>query len=128
MKWFSLHARVIDPSALSDKLRSALAGIEYHDEVCVGAHFKLTGIDKAAHLETRDLAERYLEACEGVFAKRYGADAIELTIGAVTLATRAVGGETRKRETARQRVEEDTRIVQARLDQGVFAPNKRPKL
>lgn len=115
MKWFSLHARVIDPGALSDKLRYALAGIEYHDEVCVGAHFKLTGIDKAAHLEIRDLAERYLEACEGV-------------IDAVTLATRAVGGEARKRETARQRVEEDTRIVQARLDQGVFSPNKRPKL
>lgn len=80
--------------------------------ITIGPHFRLTGMDGAAHLATLELAERARTALLPRFQKRYGPE--------TDIEVRECGGQWL------ERIEKDSAIVQARLDQGVFAPNKRP--
>jgi hypothetical protein len=86
-----------------------------HGQITIGPHFRLCGPDGAAHLATLELAERAREALLPRFRKRYGSET-EIRIGFCE-----VGG-----SYGLKRIEKDTTIVQARLDQNVLAPNKRP--
>ncbi|MEJ2629620.1 MAG: hypothetical protein P8015_00050 [Acidihalobacter sp.] len=122
MDWYTLRVDV-DDGAIPVGLRSMVARLEYQQEQFVGAHFKIGGLDKAVRLDTRELAEQYAEACKTVFAKRYSTNAIDLTIQSVE-----GGNGMRSEKSDRKRVEEDSRMVRARLEQQVYVPNKRPEL
>lgn len=121
MDWYTLRAHFDDAGAVPYGLRALLGRLEYQDELFVGAHFKIGGLDKAVCLDTHELAERYAEKCAEVFAKRYKTDSVRLAIDKVK---GGVSGE----KADRKRVEEDSRMVRARLKQQVYAPNKRPEL
>ena len=123
MDWYTLRADFDDPKAIPNGLHSMLARLEYKQELFVGAHFKIGGLDKAACLDTRELAEQYAQACRGVFAKRYSSNAIDLDVQAMS-----GGTSMRSEKSDRERVAADSQMVRARLEQRVYAPNKRPEL
>jgi hypothetical protein len=84
-------------------------------QLSIGPHFRLTGMDGAAHLATLELARRTREALLPRFQKRYGPET------EIEIQECGIGG-----ANGLKRIEKDTAIVQARLDQNVLAPNKRP--
>lgn len=82
------------------------------DECFVSANTKLCDFANSACLSSESLARRYLEALLPILKKRYG-DGIRLSVF-----DRGPQG----------RPEFDDSLVTARIEQGVFAPNRRPKM
>lgn len=86
-----------------------------HSEIRIGPHFRLCSFAGAAHIATIELAERTREALLPRFQKRYGPETeIRIEIYEVSGAY------------GLKRIEKDTAIVLARLDQNILAPNKQP--
>lgn len=81
------------------------------DGCFVSANTKLCDFANSACLSSESLAKRYLEALFPVLRKRYG-NGIRLSVF-----DRGPQG----------RPEFDDALVTARIEQGVFAPNRRPK-
>jgi len=85
------------------------------NQLFIGPHFRLCGVNGAASLVSRELAERTREALLPRFQKRYGNDT-DIII--------------EECETTNERflklIERDSAIVQERLDKGYLAPNKKP--
>lgn len=82
------------------------------DECFVSANTKLCDFANSACLSSESLARRYLEALLPILKNRYG-DGIRLSVF-----DRGPQG----------RPEFDDSLVTARIEQGVFAPNRRPKM
>lgn len=82
------------------------------DGCFVSANTKLCDFSNSACLSSESLAKRYLEALLPVLRKRYG-DGIRLSVY-----DRGPQG----------RPEFDDTWVSARIDQGNFAPNRRPRM
>lgn len=82
------------------------------DGCFVSANTKLCDFSNSACLSSESLAERYLEVLLPVLRKRYG-DAIRLSVY-----DRGPQG----------RPEFDDTLVTARIDQGNFAPNRKPRM
>ena len=82
------------------------------DGCFVSANTKLCDFSNSACLSSESLAKRYMEALLPVLRKRYG-DGIRLSAY-----DRGPQG----------RPEFDNTLVTARIDQGNFAPNRRPKM
>lgn len=95
-----------------------LAYAQYKDELFVGPHVRLTGIDKGAHLEDRELAGRYADAVLPILERRYG-DGCAVEV----LEVQESG-----RSGLKEQILRHSEIVKSRLLTGNFAPNKRPEL
>ncbi|WP_143752300.1 hypothetical protein [Burkholderia sp. SRS-W-2-2016] len=91
-------------------LQSHTFALQAKDGCFLSANTKLAGYDKAVTLTSEALAERFRAAILGVMKKRHGED-VELIV-----------------EPGGQRKSADDELVNARISQGVFAPNKRPAL
>jgi hypothetical protein len=100
---------------MSWTIRVEGANIQWHtfalqakDGCYLSANTKLVGYEKAVTLSTESLTRRFREAVLELMRKRHG-DKVELVV--------ELGG--RKNGT-------DDVLVEARIAQDVFAPNKRP--
>jgi hypothetical protein len=78
-------------------------------ECFLSAHTKLVGVDKAVLLSTRDLAESFREATLLTLRRRHG-EAVRSTVATCRTSE----------------VQVDDLLVQARIREGAFAPNRRP--
>lgn len=83
-----------------------------YDECYVSANTKLCDFSISACLSSEALAKRYADALEPVFRIRYG-EGVRLTV-----ADRGPQG----------RPEFDDPLVEARIEQGIFAPNRKPAI
>lgn len=84
--------------------------LQEKDGCYVSENTKLAFVDRTAILSSKALAERFAEALYPLMRKRHGA-AVELAVMEIT--------------GAQVQTKSDV-IVQARIDQKNFAPNKRP--
>lgn len=85
-----------------------------HDEIYLGPHVRLSGMSGMAHIESRELAEEFAEACVPRLQKRYGAETRVEVVQCRATSTKALA----------KRIEKDTHIVKQRLATGNLAPNK----
>ncbi len=69
-----------------------------------------------AHIGTKELAERFAEACAPIFQKRYGNQT----------ALHVVQWEATTSHHLDARIRKDTEIIQKRLETGNLSPNKAP--
>ena len=93
---------------------------ERNNGVFVSPHTRAAAGDaKAARLRSRALAEKVVKALLPVVRGRYG-DHIELRVVEVRVNTMS--------PTLVKRIEADSMMLEARIDQSVFAPNKLPAL
>jgi hypothetical protein len=76
----------------------------------LSANTKLVGVDKAVLLSNKELAQSFLDATLPTLCRRHG-DAVRCTVASF--------------HTSQAQVDDDL-LVQARIKEGVFAPNKRP--
>jgi hypothetical protein len=95
----------------------------YKGDIYLSPHTKAVSPEKAAHLATRDLAERAAAALAPIARKRYGDAARIVVVPVCTFG----GGKLSMARTA-ARIKADTEMLEARIAQGVFAPNKRPSM
>lgn len=107
----------VDAPLLSENLRNSLAYQIHHDELYVSPNLKLSSKLAAAHINDRQTAESYVEACCKVFERRYGSP-ITLRIDYCS--------ETTSKKLA-HRIERDSALIRARLEQQCFSPNRRPQ-
>jgi hypothetical protein len=92
-------------------------------DIRLSAHTKAVSPDKGARLATRELAERAAAALAPVIRKRHGDDARIV----VTPVREWGGGKLAAARTAAL-IKADTAMMEARIAQGLFAPNKRPSI
>ena len=97
---------------------NSLTHQQMRDEMWVGPHVRLTGMSGMAHIGSKNLADRYLQACIPVFDKRYKDG----------YAAGVVEWEGSSNKRLLTRVEKDSEIIKERLKTGNMAPNKRPKI
>jgi hypothetical protein len=88
-------------------------------EMYLSANGALSG-PKQCQLDTRELAEKFLEAYMPRLQKRYGADVQADVIPCETICS---GESSLKRLKAR--IEADSKIARKRLETGLLAPNAR---
>tara|TARA_R110000737_G_scaffold353249_1_gene403556 strand:+ start:2587 stop:2946 length:360 start_codon:yes stop_codon:yes gene_type:complete len=115
-KWYQICFEV-------DELSGGLA-FDFHyqfekDNIYISPHVKLAGHAKVAQLESKPLAQRYLERCLPIFQKRYG-DSVELTIIECQSSPYC--------KKTLTRIQSDSLLVKARLTQNIMVPNKKPIL
>lgn len=104
--------RVDMPDSASPK---PLHSQQYKDGMWVGAHTKPSGDGAAAMLNSRELADDYLNSLLPVYEKRYGSET-KLEIVMVQ------GGLSKK---DKDRLQIHSKTVRARIDTNNFAPNKK---
>jgi hypothetical protein len=93
------------------RIQSPTFAIQSKDDCYVSANTKLVAIDKAVSLSSEQLAERFRDAILDVMRKRHG--------DVVTLHIQWCSSSGDKRGF-------DDALVLARIQQNMFAPNKRP--
>jgi len=89
-----------------------------NDELFISPHVKLAGYSKEAHIENIKLAKEFLDKCLPIFQKRYGNDS-KLEI------IKCSNGQN---NNLTKRIQQDTKIIQARLKTNNMAPNKKVNL
>jgi hypothetical protein len=100
-----------------------LAYYSHKHQVFLSPHTKAVSMDLAAHLESLEVATRAAKSLGPIARKRYG-DAARIEV--VPIRERGGGDSSTKRTLAR--IKADTAMMEARIAQGVFAPNKRPSM
>jgi hypothetical protein len=115
-KWYQI--------AVSTKELSAGLIVNFHyqlekEKICISPNVKLAGDVKEARIENKILAQRYLERCLPIFQKRYG-NSVELSI--IECQTTSLCDRTIKR------IQRDSILIKARLEQNIMSPNKKPIL
>ncbi|WP_243374584.1 hypothetical protein [Geotalea sp. SG265] len=89
-------------------------------ELFLSADGLVAGFNRMAHLESRELAERFLEAYMPRLQKRYGADVQVEVFGWEGIPGRKLS----QRELAR--IKSDSDMAQKRLETGILAANQKP--
>lgn len=89
------------------------------DGLYLSPHGLLAGFNKMAYLDSRELAEKFLDAYMPRLQARYGAD-LEAKIEEWS-----DKGPVSKRDAAR--IKRDSYMAQKRLETGVLAANRRPE-
>lgn len=87
------------------------------DCLMISPNVRLAGFNREACISNELLANNYMARCLPIFRKRYG-DIVKLEV--VKVKTHQL------REKDRIRIEKDSSLIQARLEQNVMAPNKTP--
>jgi hypothetical protein len=105
------------------KLPPMLAYQIHKNHVFVSPHTKAVDMSQGAYLRSLDLANRAATALVTIVRKRYGDEArIEV------VPVRGGGGGSSAMDRLRRRIEEDSAMLDARVAQRIFAPNKRPAI
>jgi len=87
--------------------------------ICISPNVRLAGDVKEARIESKILAQQYLDRCLPIFKKRYG-DNVELSI--MECQTSCTNKRTIKR------IQDDSTLIKARLKQNIMVSNKKPLL
>lgn len=90
---------------------------EYRDELYLSANGAMAGLGKEAHLDSPELAARFIEAYLPRLQKRYGAD-----VGVKTVKITSNGYADR----TRARITKDSDLARKRLETGILASNCKP--
>ena len=104
---------VIAPNALTaapDTLHYA----KHRGELFISPHVRMSGLDGAARIESRELAEQFVVAIMPRLIKRYGKDT---TLNIMEVACS-------DGHWARKKIAEHSEIIRKRLNTENFAPNK----
>ncbi len=117
IKWYQVNVEASQLSQLSPGLAYSLAYLNYKGVMYLSPHVRIAG-DSAAMIHSKDLAQAYANACEPIFAKRGQA----VTFKVVPCEC----PDTKRNQAVHARIEEHSIFIQARLDQNIMAPNKRP--
>lgn len=107
--WYELKPR-LDGAAPGNVWQN-----EEHNELSIGPHTRLAGLQGGAIIRSRELAEAFRTALIPVFQRRYP-DGIDIEVVPCT------GPWTKRLEKAANR---DEAIIQARLATDNFSPNKK---
>ena len=83
--------------------------------ICISPNVRLAGDTKEARIESEALALQYLERCLPIFQKRYGNDVALSIMKCQTSCTR---------ERTLKRIQNDSTLIKARLEQNIMASNK----
>ena len=108
---------------ISGDVPDQLAYQAHKGSVWLTANTKLADGGLAAHLRSEDLARRAAEALTPILKKRRGESASIRVVPAT-----GGGGGRSAEEALERRINRDSTLMEARLAQRVFAPNKRPVL
>lgn len=116
LKWYQIRVDV-------DELSTGLT-FNFHYQldkgnICISPNVRLAGDVKEARIESKALAQQYLERCLPIFKKRYG-DNVELFI--MECQTSSLNKRTLKR------IQDNSTLIKARLEQNMMASNKKPIL
>jgi hypothetical protein len=87
--------------------------------ICISPNVRLAGDVKEARIESISLAQQYLDRCLPIFQRRYG-NKVELSI--MECQTSCSNKRTLKR------IQDDSTLIKARLEQNIMASNRKPKL
>lgn len=116
IKWYQICVDV-------DKLSSGLTvNFNYQLEkgnIFISPNVRLAGDVKEARIENIHLAQQYLDRCLPIFQKRYGIS-VKLSI------MECQSSCSNKRTLTR--INSDSAIIKARLEQDIMTPNKKPTL
>jgi seryl-tRNA(Sec) selenium transferase len=89
------------------------------ENICISPNVRLAGHVKEARIESISLAQQYLDRCLPIFQRRYG-NKVELSI--MECRTSCSNKRTIKR------IQDDSTLIKARLEQNIMASNKKPIL
>ncbi len=87
--------------------------------ICISPNVRLAGDVKEARIESKILAQQYLERCLPIFQKRYG-ESVELSIMECQSSC--------TRKSTLNRIKNDSTLIKARLKQNIMVSNKKPIL
>ena len=116
IKWYQI---CVDAGELSTGLT-----INFHYQlekgnICISPNVRLAGHVKEARIESTSLAQQYLDRCLPIFQKRYGNN--------VKLSIMECQGSSLDKITVK-RIQNDSALIKARLEQNIMASNKKPIL
>jgi len=114
-EWFQI--KVSDVQLSSKQMFMYFSQLE-KDELHISPHVKLAGFSKEAHISNIKLAKEFLDKCLPIFQRRYGN---ETRLEIIKCTSHSMHNQ------ISQRVEKDSMLIKARLDQNIMAPNKKPK-
>jgi hypothetical protein len=112
-KWYKIS---VDNAELSKGLIFSFHYQLHKYALYLSPHVRLAGMTKEAHIETKELAEEFKEKCLPIKKKRYGDDT---TLTVEEWSTPNVYNSLKKR------IDNDTKIIKARLAQNNVTPNKK---
>ncbi|WP_394165652.1 hypothetical protein [Neptunomonas phycophila] len=112
-EYYSLSINLL--SDIQEGLHCKLFSLIEKQSVFISPNSTLCGFGKEAHLETLDLATRYKEKLIPIFIARYGKN-FEINLHKCST----------NRKSAIKKVEKDSKLVKARLEKNMMAPNKKP--
>jgi hypothetical protein len=115
-EWYQICVHADD---LSDGLTLNFSYQLEKGNICISPNVRLAGDVKEARIESKPLAQKYLDRCLPIFQKRYGNN-VELSI--MLCQTSCSSNRTLKR------IKKDSAIIEARLEQNIMAPNQKPIL
>ena len=118
MEYFEIAVEEVEGlgSGQSGMLHAALE----KDGTYLSPNVRLCAGNKAAMLDSAELAQAYIDACKPIFVKR--GQSLEFTILSGLADTGGFDGFARLEEA----VKRDSDLVRARIEQGVMAHNRKP--
>ena len=106
--YFAIKPRLADHAPISVRYQ------DEKDELFLGPNVRLAGHIGMAHIETRELAEQFSEACAPRLQKRYGVATQLQVVECQALTERKLLA----------RIQRDSETIRKRLQTGNFSPNK----
>jgi hypothetical protein len=103
---------------ISGAAPDALSRQQEKNELFLSANGALAGLDKMAHLESKELAELFMDAYMPRLLKRYGDN---VKVGVITCETIRGGG-----KHLLARITADSALARKRLETGILASNFKP--
>ena len=116
MNYFTLQV-------VGGKVPDFMAYQAHKGTVYLSPHTKLSDMDRAAYLDTEDLARRAAVAIGPIMKKRHG-DGARIEV----LPVGGGGGGASADARIMKKIKADSAMMEARTAQRIFAPNKQPKL
>jgi ribosomal protein S17E len=114
--WYQICVNI---NELSDGLTINFSYQLEKGNICISPNVRLAGDVKEARIKSKILAQKYLDKCLPIFQKRYGNN-VKLSI--MECQTNCSSKRTINR------VQKDSAIIEARLEQNIMAPNQKPIL
>jgi hypothetical protein len=116
IKWYQIR---VDLDELSEGLNFNFSYQIEKGNICISPNVRLAGDVKEARIESKKLAQQYLERCLPIFKKRYGNN-VKLSI--MECQTNCSSNRTIIR------IQNDSALIRARLNQNIMASNRKPIL
>lgn len=110
LKYFSIYP------CLPIRAPSSLFYQDEKNELCLSSNVRLCGMARMAHIDSRQLAEQFVEACLPTLQKRYGNETTLEIFECMASAT----------DSLKERIKVDSEIIRKRIATNNFSPNKAP--